>query len=330
MIVGPELRAWTADIRLQRGTRTAADRVAREWTAGPVHHRFSEKMAGLPERRAETVARAVVELFADDAWVDTLIGVLAEAMRRDSFFEPPFRHLDSDIHSGLIVFEDDNVSIAAGVSGVAHLAAKKSASRHATSIAFSGQVGVLKFVKAGGARLSFWEAPLITDRFTAATAGRCRKTGFRALADGEILTVDGRFQSFVIDRAETDLVILQATVKPDQAPLSVEYDARTHEYVGCAAADDSASRIQMIATLLRKLDGEGAFEAIAGFLGHPHFFVRWHLMRELLGLDAEAALPHLKRMAARDPHPETRRAARSVLDRIEAPARASGRRRKAA
>ena len=33
-------------------------------------------------------------------------------------------------------------------------------------------------------------------------------------------------------------------------------------------------------------------------------------MRELLGLDAAAALPRLKQMAARDPHPETRAAAR--------------------
>ena len=38
---------------------------------------------------------------------------------------------------------------------------------------------------------------------------------------------------------------------------------------------------------------------MAGFLDHPDFFVRWHVMRELLGLDAAAALPHLKRMAAR-------------------------------
>ena len=50
--------------------------------------------------------------------------------------------------------------------------------------------------------------------------------------------------------------------------------------------------------------------------------MRWHVMRELLGIDAEAALPHLKRMAARDPHPDVRRAARSVLDRLAgAPAR---------
>lgn len=330
MIIGDELGDWSVDRTRQRQTRADVDAFAQGWNHGAANRAFAAAIAAVRGRGAGALPGAVRTLFEDDGWFDELIESLAATMWDDPFFDPPFRHLNSDIHSGLLVYEDDLVSVAAGVTSIADLAARKSASRHAASIAFSGQVGILKFVRAGGARLSFWEAPPITERFTAATAGRCRKTGERALADGEILTIDGRFQSFVIEHAKSNLVILQATVKPDQAPLSVEYDARTHEYVGCAAADDSASRIQMIATLLRKLDGEGAFEAIAGFVGHPHFFVRWHVMRELLGLDAEAALPHLKRMAAGDPHPETRRAARGVLDRIQAPATALARRKRAA
>jgi len=47
--------------------------------------------------------------------------------------------------------------------------------------------------------------------------------------------------------------------------------------------------------------------------------VRWHVMRELLGIDAHAAFPHLKRMAAHDPHQDVRRAARAVLDGLQAP-----------
>jgi hypothetical protein len=37
-------------------------------------------------------------------------------------------------------------------------------------------------------------------------------------------------------------------------------------------------------------------------------------MRELLALDADVALPHLRRMAADDPHPEVRATARRTLD----------------
>jgi len=275
-------------------------------------------MAALPGQSAEAVAEAARALFADDAWVQDLLDGLAERLRADPFFEPPFHYLNSDLHSGLIVFEDERVSIAAGVTHAAQLAARKSAPRGATSIGFPGRVIVLKFVRAGGARISLWRAPPITAGFTAAEAGRCARVGERDLEDGDILTLDGRRKSYVIERARANLVILQAEITLDQAPLSVEYDSRTLAYAGCSATGDSASRIQMIATLLRKLGRRDSFEPVAAFLDHPDFFVRWHVMKELLGIDRDAALPHLKRMAARDPHPETRRCARTVLDRLEA------------
>ena len=319
MIVEPELRAWCHDKAAQRLARLDADAFATDWNQGPANTAFAEAMARLEAPSAEKVADAIRALFADDLWVDRLIAGLADALRRDPYFEPPFRHINSDVHRGLIVYEDDNVSVAAGVTSLAALAEKKGRKTGRSSIAFSGQVEIFKFVQAGGARLSLWEAPAITQAFTAAEAGRCRATGEHCLADGDILVVDGRRQSFVIEHASANLVVLQATAKPDRAPVSVEYDSGTREYVGCSAADDSASRIQMITTLLRKLDCAAAFPAIAEFTGHPNFFVRWHVMRELLGLDARAALPHLKMMAASDPHAETRRAARKLLERVEAP-----------
>lgn len=317
MILSTELQDWLADPARQRGTKQAIDRFAAQWNAGPVNQRFQSSMAELTDRRAETIAGAIEALFADDAWVDTLIEGLASELRLDPYFEPPFRHVNTDIHTGLVVFEDDNVSIAVGVSRAAQLATKKSGERSALSVAFSGQFSVFKFAKAGNARISLWEAPPITADFTAADAGLCRRIRERQVFDGDILRIDGRYQSFIIDHAKSNLLILQATIKPDRAPLSVEYDFATRAYVGCSAADDSASRIQLITTLLRKLGHDAAFPTIAGFLNHPNFFMRWHVMKELLGLDAAAALPHLRKMAADDPHPETRRAAGSVLSRVE-------------
>jgi hypothetical protein len=319
MTSGHLLRDWLADRRQQKRTQAAIDGFAQRWNRGPVQHAFEEAMARLPTESAEAVADAAVRLFADDAWVDMAIGRLAEQMRIDPFFDPPFRAMNSDIHSGLVLFEDERMSIAAGVTRIGDLAARKAMKRGATSIAFSGRVSVLKFVKAGGARISLWEAPQITESFTAADAGRCARTGERQLADGDILTVDGRHQGYVIERARANLLVLQAEISLDAAPLTVEYDSETLSYIGCSATRDGASRIQMIATLLRRLDCDAAFPTLAGFLDHPDFFVRWHVMRELLGIDAEAALPHLKRMAARDPHRDVRRTARSVLDRLQAP-----------
>lgn len=316
MRVGPDLREWLDDREAQRRARATADGFAAAWNKGPTNALFSMAMAKLQDRSAESIAKTICDLFDSDAALDALIGELAEALRNDPFFEPPFRHLNSDIHDGLILFEDENVSVAAGVTSLTRLVEKKTR-KSGGSIFFSGQLDIFKFVRAGGSRLSFWKAPRITAGFTAAQAGRCVQTGERVMRDGDILVVDGRFESFIIDHASENLVVLQATVKPGQAPLSVEYDSVTHEFLGCSAAEDNASRIQMITTLLRKLDCAAAFPAMAEFLDHPSFFVRWHVMRELLGLDAGAALPHLRRMAAGDPHPETRRAAGQVLERIE-------------
>lgn len=318
MIVGKDLEIWLGDRPSQRRTRAAVDAFARAWNDGPAHRAFGAALAGLDVPAAEDVAAVVENLLADDFWVDFLVDGLVEALGEDPYFDPPFAHLNSDIHNGLVVYEDDYVSIAAGVTSAHQLAAKKNAKGGARSIAFSGQLTLFKFVRAGGALLSFWEAPAITEAFSAPKAGRCARAGERKLRDGEMVVVDGRRQAFVIEHATANMVVLQATVKPGRAPLAVEYDSETLGFVGCSAADDTASRIQMIATLLRKLDCAAAFPAIAAFLDHPNFFVRWHIMRELLGLDARAALPNLREMAAHDPHPETRRAATAALARVEA------------
>jgi hypothetical protein len=317
MIIESELRDWCRDRAAHRRARLAAEALASLWNAGSEHAAFATAMASLESPTAESVAGAVRRLFEDEGWVEDLIGRLAAAMHDDPYFEPPFRNLNSGIHTGLVVYEDDFVSIAAGVMSVNALAQKRIGPRGPASITFTGQVDIFRFLKVGGATLSFWEAPMIGPDFTAAFAGACRRTGDRRIADGEILVVDGRRQSFVVEHAASNLVLLQASVKRDRAPVSAEFDCTTGEYVGCSAADDSASRIQMLTTLLRKLDYDTAFPAIADFLSHPNFFVRWHVMRELLGLDAEAALPHLRRMAAGDAHAENRRAARTVLDRLE-------------
>ncbi|HEV2748362.1 MAG TPA: HEAT repeat domain-containing protein [Allosphingosinicella sp.] len=316
MIKSQELREWLGNPESQRRTHAAMDSFAARWGKGLIHRRFASAMEALPAQSAEAVAGAVSELFSDDAWLDTLTEELAEQLRRDRYFEPPFRSLHSEIHSGLLVYEDERVAIAAGVTGVGQLAAKKNVARHAVSISFTGHVSVLKVVKSGGAYMSFWEAPPITDGFVAAQAGHCVGKGGRHLVDGEVLIVDGRFQSYVIEHASSDMILLQASVKLDQAPLSVEYDAGTRRFVGASATDDAASRIQNMTTLLRKMDCADAFPVVAAFLEDSNFFVRWHVMKELLGIDAAAALPHLRRLAQADPHPDVRAAASAVLDSV--------------
>lgn len=316
MIVGDELRNWVRDPERQRETQGTIDSFRAAWTRQPVHQLFGAAMTALSNPGADEIALLSKRLLADEAWIDVLIASLAAPMRDDPYFLPPFQALKSEIHNGLLVYEDDHVQIAAGICQVTQLAAKKSGRRRG-SINFNGQVTVLRFARAGDAILSFWEAPRITGDFSAASAGTCRWVGERRIADGEMLVIDGRAQSYVIEHARTNITVLQAAIKAEQAPLSVEYDAATGVYLGCSATDDADSRVQMIATLARTLGHDDAFTVIATLLDHSHFFVRWHAMRELIGLDPTATLPHLTAMAARDPHPDVRDAARITLDRVQ-------------
>jgi len=173
---------------------------------------------------------------------------------------------------------------------------------------------LFRYVKAGGATVSFWETDPIGPDFSAAAAGALRLTGRRRIVDGEEIVIDGGRQSFIVDHATSDMLYVQAMVRAGAAPLTAEYDSDSRAFIGATSTDEASSRVQMMATLLREMGREDAVPVLRESLNSPHFYTRWHIMRELLALDAEAVLPDLKRMAAEDPHPEVRAAATQTLD----------------
>lgn len=316
MIIEKELRDWCADRSRQAGARAAAVAFAQSWSRSPSFRKVADAFRHTADS-GEAVVETLCELFADHDWIEAAIDGLLAELRRDRFFEPPFAALNSDIHSGLLLYDDSSVSIALGVTGVTKLAAKKGVARGSTSIGFTGHHSVLKFIKAGGATISLWEAAAVGDAHNSSEAPTCWPVGKRELKDGDVLVFDGRRQSYVIEHATSDILLLQGTVKRGKVQLTTEYDSATLRYVGASATDEVASRVQMITTLLRKMKCTEAFPVIEQFLDDPHFFVRWHVMRELLGLDGPAALPHLERLASEDPHPDVRRAASAVLGGLQ-------------
>lgn len=314
MIPGAELAAWLADETAQARSRAALDASSRRFGAHPAKSALDARIAGMAKPSTADLLDAARAFLADRDMLDTLIDDLIALTDGDPFWRPPFPPVASDIHHALVLYAHPQLTILAGVSGVDMLAAKKAGPRGATSIGFTGTTSLYHFVKAGGAELSFWEAPEIGPGFVAAKAGKCRPAGRRRLRDGETLLIDGRRQSFVIEHAESDLFYFQAIVRGDlAAPVAVEYDSATREFVGASSTDEAASRIQMMASALRTMDREDAVPALLGLLDNPHFHTRWYLMRELLALDADAALPALRRMAANDPHEEVRAAAAATL-----------------
>ena len=122
--------------------------------------------------------------------------------------------------------------------------------------------------------------------------------------------IDGRYQSFVIEHADRRHALFPgdgARRRRRRSPPNMT--ARAMRFIGASSTDEASSRVQMMVSLLRAMEREDALPLIVEALASPQFYTRWHVMREMLAMDAEAALPSLRRMAAGDPHPEVRAAA---------------------
>lgn len=313
MIPSPALAAWLADRDAQRASFARVQASAAKWGLHPLMTQLERELSELAEITPAAILAAADRFMGQSEALAALFDDMIAGCRADPFFRPPFYPLSGDIHSALLLFHNPLVSIALGVTGVDQLAAKKLAHGGEGSIAFSGLVTKFRYLKSGGATLSFWEAEPLGDDFIASQAGSARFVSRRRLEDGEEIVIDGRRESFVIEHAASDMVYFQAMVRHGGAPVTAEYDRASLRFLSASSTDEASSRVQMMVSLLRTMDREDALPLMEKELESPHFYTRWHVMREMLALDADAALPALRRMAAGDSHPEVRAAAQRTL-----------------
>jgi hypothetical protein len=313
MIPSPALAGWLADRSAQDATFARVQASAAKWGTHPLMTQLERRLSELSEPKPEAILAEADRFIDQTEAFEALFADMIAGCRADPFFRPPLYPLSGDIHSGLLLFHNPLLSIALSVTSVDQLAAKKAAHGGSGSIAFSGQPTKFRYLKGGGATLSFWEAPEIGPNFVASEAGQARFVETRALNDGDEIAIDGRRQSFVIEHACSDMIFFQAMVRDGAAPITAEYDRETLAFIGASSTDEASSRIQMMTSLLRTMDREDALPLMERELESPQFYTRWHVMREMLALDADAALPALKRMAAGDPHPEVRATAEQTL-----------------
>ena len=313
MKIGPELSAWLSDHGRQLQSRAAADTWRAHWSAHPMFAELRAELDGMPQRNAEGVLAAADRFMDRLDDIQGLLGDLIAGASADPFFAPPLTPTKTEINTGYMLYADAGLTIGLGVVSADALAAKRVSAEGQTAISFTGFMTSYRFLKAGGATLSFWEAPESSSHFSQEVAGSCRLVGRQQLQDGARHLMDGRYQSLVIEHAKSDMLCLQAIVHVRAAPLSVDYDSRTFRYIGAASTDEASSRTQTMVTLLRLMNRADAMPELEQELQSPHFYTRWHVMREMLALDAERALPHLRLMADSDPHPEVRFAATQTL-----------------
>jgi hypothetical protein len=310
------LREWLGDATAQAVTLGGMQGAARAIQTQPEMARLLAAVDEVRAQGAEAVLALARAFLAEPAAIDGAIELMARRAAEDPYYRPHFRLASSEVHAGLLLVDTPALTVMLAAMDADAIASKRARRRGGASIVFSGQRAVYRFLKAGGAILSFWTVPTIAPGFTAADSGRCTFAGRRRIEDGDVVDIDGRSQAFLIDSAPCDLVYLHATTQIEAAPLKVEFDSTSFQFAGASSTDEGSSRIQMMLSLLRTMDRVDAVPLFVELLSTGHFYARWHAMRELLALDAEAALPHLRAMAADDPHHDVRTAARETLSRF--------------
>jgi hypothetical protein len=310
------LRAWFGDAAAQAVTLGGIQGAARALQTQPAMARLLSAVETARTEGAEAVLAVARAFLADPAAIEGMIELMSRRAAEDPYYRPHFRLASSDVHAGLLLVDTPALTVMLAAMDADAIAAKRAGRSGGASIVFSGQRAVYRFLKVGSAVLSFWEVPRIEAGFTAADSGRCRFVGRRRIEDGDFVEIDGRSTAFLIDEARCDLIYLHATTQIDSAPLKVEYDSVSFQFAGASSADEESSRIQMMLSLLRTMDRRDAVPLFVELLSIDRFYARWQVMRELLALDAEAALPHLRAMAADDPHGDVRAAARETLARF--------------
>lgn len=314
MIASEPLAAWLGNREAQARSQAAIEGFVDEWSRGALLSGLDRQLKALPARTPQAIF-AVARPFLDQLEsIEGLVSALVERSRADPFFMPPLAPVSGEFQTALLLYHRPDVSIAFGVSSIEMVAGKKAApKRPPGSVIFTGFHTLFRYVKSGEAILSLWDLPRTSGPFSAPAAPRCRRIGRRALRDGDEVVIDGARESFIVDHASSDFVYFQVIVRAGAAPLTVEYDAATCRFMGATGTDEAGARVQMMSTLLREMGREDAVPWLRAQLATSDFHIRWHLMRELLALDAEAVLPDLRVMATHDPHPEVRAAAAQTL-----------------
>lgn len=316
MIAGQELSAWLGDRKAQGDTARTAEAAARRLRHLPCLERLHGELEEARHKGADSVLALAEAFVSTPGAIAEVLGMLIVAAADDFYFRPHLGVASSEVHSGLLLVEHPALNLTLGTMSADAIAAKRAERKGGASLVFTGRRMVFHFIKSGGATLSLWTAPGIGPGFTAGESGRCRFAGRLRIEDGQKVDVDGQSCAFIVEEAERDIVFVCAETPLGAGPLSVEYDWGTRRFVGASSTDEASSRTQMMLALLRIMDRRDALPLFREMLRSEHFYARWQAMREFLALDAGAALPHLREMAAADPHGEVRQAAGQTLAKL--------------
>ncbi|GGI77157.1 hypothetical protein GCM10007973_12570 [Polymorphobacter multimanifer] len=185
------------------------------------------------------------------------------------------------------------------------------------SVSFSGTPFSMKLLR-GTLPVRRWVLTPCDDTTDLGAVGRMASPAMpEVMVAGETIRL-GSFETVEYLAGGTAALLLITQMSNGEAPVALTCDADSGEVRSTQAVGQAPSRLQMLASVARMFDRDDAWDAVRGLLDHPLHFVRWHALRELIGMDAGRALPDILRLMESDPQPAVRRGAGTALAMVNA------------
>lgn len=257
------------------------------------------------------------EFFSEDL-VNAVIRRERDACSKNAYYGSNFQPIDGSFFTGIVLATtDDFTAMVLALNGNEIETAKHREEGDVRTISFAGTPSFLKFYKGRGVSLKIWEIDEFDDHSDLAKeAPKPRLTQTLEGADGRSYRFKANESFEYVAEAGANALLLQVQMHNAGAPLALEFDYDDGHLVGASSPDQEPTRLQMLTTALRIFGRTDAFEQMVELLEYPSHFVRWHAMRECIGLDSQRALPHLLKMSKTDPQPSVRRAAVATLNQF--------------
>jgi hypothetical protein len=306
----------TIDRVAQAASHARSLEFGRSWRASDGYAALTDAFDAVSADDPDAAAAVAQRVLATDGPVAALLDPLVAQLAHDSWFEPPLRASRDSLRVGAGLFEHRAATISASVLSAARLATLPPP----RSVAVSGRLTIVRYVRGGGARLRLWTVEPAGPDFSSADVQPATILGDVPLTDGMVLRVDGRTRATQIIGATSDVVTVTAAIRAGASPFQREYAVPSGELLRIATNDDGAARTQMLLTFLRHARRADAAPWFDAATRDGAFFLRWAAMREWLALDVAKALPRLREMGE-DANAEVRAAAAQTLPIAEAACR---------
>lgn len=258
------------------------------------------------------------DLFFTEDRIQRIVAEERSCAERNPFYGSSFQPISADFFGGIVlVSTDEFTAMLLALDGFEIELAKQRPAGERRTLTFGGQETFLKFYKARDFSLQAWRMPRFTDnddlvrldlRYDKGEAFNCQT--------GDVLRFGAEEAFEYTAKLGAHALVLQVQMHSGGLPMALEFDADTRRLVGASSPSQEPTRLQMLATAMRMFERQDATEQMERLLEHPSHYVRWHAMREFLGLSPQLAWPHLLRMRDEDPQPAVRRAAMRTVEHL--------------